>query len=788
MEKEMNAGVERCVSRMWRSTIALMATIASLQAESGMVLARRGTASDCAIVVAKDADEAVRYAARELRHFAKRMIGVDLKITESPSSRKSIVLETGGARLNAACAEGSEPIPVDAFRLKVEDGRLYVTGGGSRGVLYGVYELLERFGGCEWYAPWCENIPSRREFSVPDDLDVSERPAFIHRNASWRQVHTRRDRASRDFAARMRFTANPEPRYGGQGMKFVRKLGSCHTFYTLVPPKEHFASHPEWFSEIKGRRTGERAQLCLSNAELVKFVAEEIKRRLRDEPTAQMVGVSQNDWKNYCQCPECSRCAREEGSQAGPNLKFVNAVAEEIEKEFPRIIVETLAYQYTRRPPKNIRPRHNVAVCLCSFECSFSVPFAESRHVNTVGFVENIRAWGRICRNLMVYDYCTNFRNYLLPFPNIYSMAPNYRLFKECGTKWLYSQGGGDGFHAEFAELKCYLQSKLMWNPHQDADPLIDRFLKGYYGAAAPYVRQYINELYASFGISAEHRPDPDAEPAGAGIYGESLPSLTEERIARWMELWGKAEEAVRGDGKFEYNVRMGVLPLQYTRLKRLYERGYKTVWAAENPAPHMDGMRSIQSLASEFVERGKESASRKLGFALAENYRTRHVMLMRHFSEIKDWQPPAKGCASVQITTNDLEYIEHERLWQMPIRLMAVDEGGRYRVRIRLKSRKPAKPRLGAGYDRYGFAAGLRVRWIPKAKGRRRIEVPREKVSDDWAWHDIGEYDFSELQKIPLPTMDGLCLFVQGDVEIDCIEIAKVTAESNADAIINAG
>jgi hypothetical protein len=27
---------------------------------------------------------------------------------------------------------------------------------------------------------------------------------------------------------------------------------------------------------------------------------------------------------------------------------------------------------------------------------------------------------------------------------------------------------------------------------------------------------------------------------------------------------------------------------------------------------------------------------------------------------------------------------------------------------------------------------------------------------------------------------MDGLCLFVQGDVEIDRIEIAKVTAENN--------
>jgi hypothetical protein len=66
------------------------------------------------------------------------------------------------------------------------------------------------------------------------------------------------------------------------------------------------------------------------------------------------------------------------------------------------------------------------------------------------------------------------------------------------------------------------------------------------------------------------------------------------------------------------------------------------------------------------------------------------------------------------------------------------------------------------------------------KSLGRRRIKVPREKVPEDWTWHDIGEYDFSELQKIPLPTMDGLCFFVQGDVEIDRIEIAKVTAENN--------
>ena len=65
-------------------------------------------------------------------------------------------------------------------------------------------------------------------------------------------------------------------------------------------------------------------------------------------------------------------------------------------------------------------------------------------------------------------------------------------------------------------------------------------------------------------------------------------------------------------------------------------------------------------------------------------------------------------------------------------------------------------------------------MRWLPQAKGRSRIELPREAMSENWEWYDVGKYDLSELQKIPLPTMDGLCLFVQGDVDLDRIEIEQ--------------
>ena len=756
-------------------TFLLLGGFFACCAEQPFVLAQREEPSACRIVIAPDADATVRHAARELAGFAERMVGVGLCVVSGASQAgRAVVIGVDTNLPNARTP--------DSFRLKVEGNRLFVTGRGSRGALYGVYELLERYGGCGWFAPWCEDIPRIDAFGVPGDLDVLENPAFEQRETSWRHVITGKNRFAvmqghPVFGARMRFNGqwHKDKLYGGTAMPFPKKLGVCHTFNELVPPEKHFAAHPEWFSEVDGRRIGERAQLCWSNDGLVKFVAEEVKKRLRDEPDARIVGVSQNDWRNWCRCAKCAELAEKEGSPSGPNIRFVNAVAEEVEKEFPRVLVETLAYMFTRRPPKTIRPRRNVAVCLCSFECSFSVPFAESNHENTVRFVDDVRGWGKICRNLFIYNYTVNFRNYLFPFPNVYAMKSNYRMFLDNGARWIYDQADSNGHHAEFAELKCYLQSKLMWNPDSDVDLLVDRFMEGYYGAAAQKVRQYFDELYGAFNIKNEHNPDPDAEPSSAGIYGENLPQLMDEKLLRWQTLWDEAESDVRNDPARAYNVRMGALPVMYVRLKRLYERGWKTVWLAEKLSPHISGMEAIKPLAAEFVLRMDEAKAAKRTISLSEDYRVRHTVMLDHFRSAANWRPPLNGAKRVEIPAKDLEYVSVDRAWQIPVRLLAVDEGVKYKVRVRLRRKKNVERSLGRVADKYGFAAGLRVRWLPKAEGRRRMEFAHDSLGDGWQWYDIGEFDFSALQKLPLPTMDGLCLFVQGDVELDKIEIASL-------------
>ena len=112
----------------------------------------------------------------------------------------------------------------------------------------------------------------------------------------------------------------------------------------------------------------------MTNPDVIRIATAEIRKRIQEHPEAMIFSVSQNDWRNYCTCEKCRKLAEEEGSQAGPLLHFVNAIANDVAKDYPDKIIDTLAYQYTRKPPKHVKPAPNVAIRLCSIECCFTHP------------------------------------------------------------------------------------------------------------------------------------------------------------------------------------------------------------------------------------------------------------------------------------------------------------------------------------------------------------------------------------------------------------------------------
>ena len=133
--------------------------------------------------------------------------------------------------------------------------------------------------------------------------------------------------------------------------------------------------------------------------------------------------------------------------------------------------------------------------CLCTIECDFSRPIPESPYAQNVSFIKDINGWKEQTDQLYLWDYTTDFLNYTMPFPNVYSLQGNIKFFRDNNVKELFEQGAYQGRHADFAELKAWLLAKWMWNPDLPVEPLLDDFFAGYYGKAAPFVREWLETV-----------------------------------------------------------------------------------------------------------------------------------------------------------------------------------------------------------------------------------------------------------------------------------------------------
>ena len=531
-------------------------------------LAVRGEPDAYTIVIPAEASPSQKYAAEELRDYTEKTTGVRLPIATdaAPLPEKAILLgetkytdELAGRGKSAADGLGE-----DGFRLLARPPHLLVVGSPKRGTLYGVYEILERFAGCRWYASWHTVAPERDRIEVPMALDDVQVPAFAMREPYWYDVLRHPE-----FAARLRVNNNSnnplDEKFGGSSFRFGGGLGSCHTFETLLPSDKYYDAHPEYFSMVKGKRLKHHSQLCLTNPDVLRIVTSNVLERIRKDPGAKFYGVSQNDWYNFCECPSCKAVDDEEGSHAGTMIRFVNAIAEEVEKEFPDAIIETLAYQYTRKPPRKTRLRRNVVPCLCTIECDFAKPIPYSPYKQNASFVEDIRGWKTQTDQLYVWDYTTDFLNYTMPFPNVYALQGNIKFFRENNVKELFEQGAYQGRHADFAELKAWLLAKWMWNPGLPVKPLLDDFFAGYYGKAAPFVRDYFEAVHKLQRFSSSF---PDKPLLIFDSVEKSV--LSDEFLVFASECWRQAVDAVKDDPATSYNVRMGAFSIDYLRLERM--------------------------------------------------------------------------------------------------------------------------------------------------------------------------------------------------------------------------
>lgn len=390
-----------------------------------------------------------------------------------------------------------------------------------RGTLYGVYELLRRFG-VKFLAP-DETLYPATPLREPPVLNLTFTPSFEYRDIlGWPVMN------SRPFAAQMGLNgpsvwssqdrsfelsavsyASP-PGFVHTALRLLDDINGTHGSEANVPPSLRKA-HPEWFSLepgfpcVKGSDpTGtykDGCQLCWSDPGLQQYLLAQVKLFLRAEVNANatVLSISNMDNGNKCKRPAELAVVAEEGSDAGPILRAANYIADGIAPEFPHVAIDLLAYSYAQSPPKKTKAKKNVIVRMALGQ-NHGAPASDATNKN---FTSIVRGWSVTCQRLYLWSYDANFCNFMMPYPVWYNLAANSVFYHRLGVRGLFSQSSysNPGDVAQKAAmgpstdiLNNYMLAQSMWNASLDMRLLLDEWLLGYHGPiGGPVVQQFMS-------------------------------------------------------------------------------------------------------------------------------------------------------------------------------------------------------------------------------------------------------------------------------------------------------
>lgn len=553
------------------SAILILLCANAVTAQS--ILLTNGGKSNYVIVIPRQPTLPEIQAAKVLQDYISRISGAELAIGNDGQKATRYEVWIGKVSRKEMPVINYDDLGADGILIKTVGNNLLITGGSKKGVIYAVYTFLEDHLGCRKYTSTVTYTPKQKNILL-HAINDKQLPAFTFRETFYNDAY---DPEFMDWHKLHSFE--------GRGSDKSQWGYWVHTFNSLLNPKEYGEAHPEYFSFYNGQRHAglipnwdnngfqPEAQLCLSNPDVLEIVCKNLKAAMDKKPDALYWSVSQNDNVNYCRCDKCAALDKQYAAFApeekmysthggekypalgsGSILAFVNKVAE----RFPDKIISTLAYQYSRVPPKDIVPRKNVNIMLCSIESSRN----ETMEIGDTSFASDLRGWGKITNNILIWDYTIRFSNLLAPFPNLRILQPNIQFLRKNNVSALFEQGNIQS-GGEMAPLRAYLIAKMLWNPDIDIEKTQDEFLKTYYGAAAKYIKAYITLL---------HNNNQSGKNVKMSIFGSPVQDketfLSVPLIAQYNRIFDTAEKITAAQPELLDRVKSARLPVYYAMLE----------------------------------------------------------------------------------------------------------------------------------------------------------------------------------------------------------------------------
>ena len=470
-----------------------------MAAEKGGVTLLENGEVKVTVVYSEGASESLIAAADFMAATIDRMSGssgVRTAVKKGGESGFSIYV---GRAANSALIDLSD-VKDDGYKLEIKPEGIYIVGKTDDATRNGIYDFLETHLECMYVSPENTYVP------LCPTVKLALEEKTVNPTITWRKVY-QYESVQNGWYERLKMNGTIV-KEGENSIELYNEWGTwCHSSFEFVPPEKYFDEHPEYYAKFLGKRRYQfnvlgrtfPTHLCYTNEEVYQIAEAELVKRIEANPEVKFWDFSIMDtYFATCRCKECKKFNKEAGSEMGTLLAFLNRLADAIRDDYPDVYLSTLAYQRVKNPPKNMKCAPNLCITVCAFPGAQSYPYSTEGGIKASReFAERVVEWGKICDNILVWDYVVNFTHLKLPFPNFEFQKENLEFYLENNIRFVFHQGSREPMD-ENAEMRTYLLSRQLWDKDVDLLALAKKYVAVVYGDAAGLVEEYMDTANAA--------------------------------------------------------------------------------------------------------------------------------------------------------------------------------------------------------------------------------------------------------------------------------------------------
>ncbi len=500
-------------------------------------------------------------AAKELATYLKKVSGADFSILTEDQIHGLPAIYVGQTKRAAQEANLAEFHPEEWFIRTTADGSLILTGGKYAGIFYAVVDYLERQCGIRWLDETCEVVPRNPQLGI-GKWDLRRKPSFALRQVfdmlDWSPTTGTFKERNKGFSYTQQETGVSKY-YGGN-----RPYHSAGDYASDWPrdKAELFSRDANDNPMIPVKEGDAGGQICMSNPEarqrvldkMLAYIGRDRKEAAEKQCAPPLIyDFSGNDNPHKCTCSGCMELANREGSYSGATIDFINWIARRIAREHPEIMVKTFAYMYCEEPPKFLHAEPNVMIHIALGGVEFGGAYYMYDTMRALTHPVNKRVlarfkdWGRHANHLMIWQYWTLYP--IIPEPTVHvdALFSDIETFKECHVEAFFAEYENPAFNS-FSVLTRWLAFKLTDDANADKQKLLQEFMTGYYGPAAPH-------MIALLKYMEKRQADFDGAIGTVDVCWRGY--LDNEYFATTLGFLRKAEEEAKGSQEIVDRVRL---------------------------------------------------------------------------------------------------------------------------------------------------------------------------------------------------------------------------------------